>query len=161
MADVSKQIRSLETDHSTHSSNLSSQKNQSMRPVRKECEILLTGLPSPPLCNSPDEEINAFLNAIGLSRVTSTVLRVRQWVPSMCPNQPHTSRFLVFQHSSLVARDLVVSNGYKLQTFTHGTVFGGNSPAKFTLRPLWPRLIHTLLQKACVSPSQLSTINSD
>lgn len=40
--------------------------------------------------------------------VVSTVLRVRPWALSTCPNQPQTLRSLVFQLGSPVARDLVV-----------------------------------------------------
>lgn len=74
MADISVRIDAMESNRLNQSPPSVSHAGRYTQLLRDECEILLTSLPNPSLRNSPNEEVNAFLSAIGLNRIVSSVL---------------------------------------------------------------------------------------
>ncbi|CAB0035045.1 unnamed protein product [Trichogramma brassicae] len=107
-----------------------------------DCEVLLSGL-SLESTLTDSAILDKTLSNIGLPQHTRFITRTRGWSQKnqrKNPNSGHT-RSLVFQCSSPVVRDTIISHSHKLSNIRTQSLFNTDGEGSLSLRPLWPKKV--------------------
>lgn len=118
-------------------------------------EMLLSGIPVT-LKLSSEEIASQVAEALELPIMRSHIISTREWKPpvkkSLLADRTAPKRVpgraIVLKLSSSTTRDKLAASSYKLAHMKAGTIFNGDSDARLSLSPLWPKRTYELYKMA-------------